>query len=100
MYSLSIKIDSALWPNMVVSIFETYWYRKIFLKNCLYAIAIAILFKSMFCHILKTCNQFYSKSHVNQLVLNTCICTNVHVYLNIWKVSFKSDIKMSFFEKS
>ena len=52
MYSLSIKIGSALWPNMVVSIFETYWYRKIKNKNCLYAIAIAILFKSTFCHIL------------------------------------------------
>ena len=56
-------------------------------------VAIAILSKSMFCHILKTCNQFYSKSHVNQLMLNTCICTHVHVYLNIWKVSFESAIK-------
>jgi hypothetical protein len=28
MYSLSIQIGSALWPNMVVSIFETYWYRE------------------------------------------------------------------------
>jgi hypothetical protein len=34
-------------------------------NNGLYAIAIAILFKSTFCYILKTGNQFYSKSHVN-----------------------------------
>ena len=46
--------------------------------------AMAILSNLTFCHISKTCNQFYSKSHVNQLVLNTRISgTHVHIHLNI-----------------
>ena len=98
MYSLSIKIGSALWYFQYLKPIDIGKYKNK-IAYMLY-IAIAILFKSTFCHTLKICNQSYSKNHVNQLVLNTCICTNVHVYLNIWKVSFESAIKISFLDKS
>jgi hypothetical protein len=95
MYSLSIKIGSALWPNMMVSIFETYWYRGELLICYRYSYFVQVNVLSYIKNL-----QFYSES---------CKLTGVKYIMHLYKCTcmlkhFKSFIwfryRMSFLDKS